>query len=245
MLFRSSTCKKMGIKTVVAYSLCDKPSLAVTMADESVCIGPDSAQLSYKNMDHLCEAALLMHCDAIHPGYGFLSENADFAKKVEACGLIFIGPSSAVLRRISHKSELKEIVKALSIPVIPGNFNIIDSLDEARSQALSMGFPLMLKPSFGGGGNGIQVIHDEQMLETEINLLKHRGTDSFYLEKYIPQNRHIEVQILADKHQNVLHLSSRNCTFQHRYQKMIEEAPFSLLDPMLHKIGRASCWERV
>lgn len=230
-----STCKKMGIKTVVAYSLCDKESLAVSMADESVCIGPNPAELSYMNMDHLCEAALLMHCDAIHPGYGFLSENADFAKKVEDCGLIFIGPSSAVLQRIDHKNELKKIVKELSIPVIDGSFDVIETLDDALAQAISLGYPLMLKPSFGGGGRGIKIITDPKMLVDEIHHLKFLGSSSFYLEKHIPLCRHIEVQILADKHHNVIHLSSRNCTIQNRYQKFIEEAPFSLIDPILHK----------
>jgi acetyl-CoA carboxylase, biotin carboxylase subunit len=231
----ATTCKKMGIKTVVAYSLCDKQSLAVSFADESVCIGPNAAELSYKNMDHLLEAALLMHCDAIHPGYGFLSENADFAKKVEDCGLIFIGPSSSVLHRLSQKNVLKEIVQALSIPVIAGSFNDIDSLEDALSQASSIGYPLMLKPSVGGGGSGIKIISDEEILKTEVNRLKLLGFGPFYLEKYIPQCRHIEVQILADKHQNIIHLSTRNCTIQNRYQKMIEEAPFSVIDPFLHK----------
>lgn len=230
-----STCKKMGIKTVIAYSLCDKESLAVSMADASVCIGPNPAELSYMNIDHLCEAALLMHCDAIHPGYGFLSENADFAKKVEDCGLIFIGPSSSVLKRINHKNELKKIVKDLSIPVIEGNYDVIATLDDALAQAKSLGYPLMLKPAFGGGGRGIKVITDPKMLEAEIHRLKFLGSASFYLEKYVPLCRHIEVQILADRHHNVIHLLSRNCTMQYRYQKFIEEAPFSLIDPILHK----------
>jgi acetyl-CoA carboxylase, biotin carboxylase subunit len=229
-----STCKRMGIRTVVAYSLCDKASLAVILADESVCIGPNSAELSYENIDHLCEAALLTHCDALHPGYGFLSENADFAKKVEDCGLVFIGPSSTVLRYISQKNSLKEIVRSLSIPVIEGDFHIIDSLDNALSKATALGYPVMLKPSVGGGGRGIQIINDSEMLKADVTRLMSQGFSNLYLEKYIPHSRHIEVQILADRHQNVIHLSSRNCSIQNHYQKFIEEAPFSFIDPSLH-----------
>jgi acetyl-CoA carboxylase, biotin carboxylase subunit len=229
------TCKKMNIQTVVAYSLCDKESLAVKLADESVCIGPDVATLSYMNIDHLCEAAYLTHCDAIHPGYGFLSESAEFAKKVEAYGLIFIGPSSSVLHRISQKHLLKEIVQSLSIPIIAGDFNVIDYVDEALKSASALGYPLMLKPTIGGGGRGIQIINDPTQLTSELKRLKSQGFNSLYLEKYIPESQHIEVQIVADKHQNIIHLSSRNCSLQYNYQKFLEEAPFSSIDPMLHR----------
>lgn len=231
-----STCKKMGIQTVVAYALCDKESLAVQRADESVCIGPDIAALSYMNMDHLCEAALLTHCDALHPGYGFLSESATFARKVEDCGLIFIGPDSTVLQRISHKNSLKQIVSSLSIPVIEGDFNAIDNVESARLSASLIGYPLIVKPSIGGGGRGICIVNNEHELETMIMRLQSQGFFSLTIEKYINESRHIEIQILADKHQRVLHLSSRNCTLQNNFQKFIEEAPFSLIDPMIHRL---------
>jgi acetyl-CoA carboxylase biotin carboxylase subunit len=229
------TCKKMGIQTVVAYSLCDKTSLAVNLANESVCIGPDAASLSYMNIDHLCEAALLTHCDAIHPGYGFLSENAEFAQKAEECGLIFIGPNSNVLRGISQKHILKEIVQTLSIPVIPGNFDAIDSIDDTFTIASELGYPIMLKPTVGGGGQGIKINHDINQLTFEFQRLHSHGFQSLYMEKYIPESQHIEVQILADKHQNIIHLSSRNCSLQNNYQKFLEEAPFVSINPMIHQ----------
>ncbi|MDP2814495.1 MAG: acetyl-CoA carboxylase, carboxyltransferase subunit beta [Erysipelotrichaceae bacterium] len=231
-----STCKKMGIQTVVAYSLCDKESPAVKLADESVCIGPDVAALSYMNMDHLCEAAMLTHCDALHPGYGFLSESATFAKRVEDCGLIFIGPDSTVLQRISHKNSLKKIVSSLSIPVIEGDFNSIDNMESALLSAALIGYPLIVKPAVGGGGRGVCIVNQEHELETVLKRLQSQGYLALTLEKYIAESRHIEVQILADQHQNVVHLSSRNCTLQSHFQKFIEEAPFSLIDPMTHRL---------
>ena len=231
-----STCKKMGIQTVVAYSLCDKESLPVKVADESVCIGPDIAALSYMNMDHLCEAALLTHCDALHPGYGFLSESATFAKKAEECGLIFIGPDSTVLQRISHKNSLKQIVTSLSIPVIEGDFNSVDNIETARLSAASVGYPLIIKPSVGGGGRGVCIVNSELELETSVQRLQSQGFPSLSIEKYISESRHIEVQILADQHQNVLHLSSRNCTLQYNFQKFLEEAPFLSIDPITHSL---------
>jgi acetyl-CoA carboxylase, biotin carboxylase subunit len=229
-----STCKKMGIRTVVTYSLCDKDSLAVTLADESVCIGPDQALLSYMNIDHICEAALLTFCDAIAPGYGFLSESAEFAKKVEDCGLIFIGPSAKVLALLRHKNDLKQMVQSISIPVIEGDFNRVDTVEEMLVSASVIGYPLMLKPADGGGGRGIRIINDPDQLTEEFQRAKAQGFHSYYLEKYIPQSRHIEVQIMADKHQNILHLSSRNCTLQTNYQKFLEEAPFFSIHPLLH-----------
>ncbi|PKM87045.1 MAG: hypothetical protein CVU85_06605 [Firmicutes bacterium HGW-Firmicutes-10] len=230
-----STCKKMGIRTVVAYSLSDKESLAVSLADESVCIGPQSASLSYLNLDHLCEAALLTHCDAIIPGYGFHSENAEFAKMVEECGLIFVGPNQKVLKLIQHKNSLKEIVRSLSIPVIDGTQKVIDSDEDLLNCATELGYPLMLKPVTGGGGRGIHIINDTKQLLEDAQRCKSQGFTGLYLEKYIPNSRHIEVQILADKHQNVIHLSSRNCTLQVNYQKFLEEAPFATIHPLLHR----------
>jgi acetyl-CoA carboxylase, biotin carboxylase subunit len=228
-----STCRKMGIRTVVAYSLADKESLAVTLADESVCIGPPLALSSYMNMDHLCEAALLTHCDAIAPGYGFLSEDPEFAKKVEDCGLTFVGPNSNVLKLIQNKNRLKNIVRSLSIPVIEGNTDEFQSAEELLAYADSLGYPLVLKPVSGGGGRGIQIVFDPHQLSKALQYSS-LGFNALYLEKYIPNSRHFEVQILADKHHNVFHLSSRNCTLQVNHQKFLEEAPFSSIPPLLH-----------
>lgn len=228
-----STCRKMGIRTVIAYSLADKESLAVTLADESVCIGPPLALNSYMNMDHLCEAALLTHCDAIAPGYGFLSEDPEFVKKVEDCGLMFVGPSSKVLKLIQNKNTLKNVVRSLSIPVIEGNTDEIQSTEELLRYADSLGYPLVLKPVMGGGGRGIQIVFDPHQLSKALQYSSF-GCNALYLEKYIPYSRHFEVQILSDKHQNILHLSSRHCTLQVNHQKFLEEAPFSSISPMLH-----------
>lgn len=229
------TCKKMGITTVIAHSLCDKNSLAVQLADESVCIGPDAPALSYMNMDQLCEAALLTHCDAITVGYGFLSESADFAKKVEDCGLTVVGVSSAVQKKIQNKQELKKLVSELGISVIPGAKQSFTSYQEALPLASQLGFPVMLKPCIGGGGRGIRVIESANELKEALAIFPTNYSSNFYMEKYIHNCRHIEVQILADKHQTVISVGTRNCTMQLNHQKFIEEAPFLPISSLLNQ----------
>lgn len=229
------TCKNMGISTVIAHSLCDKNTLAVQLADESVCVGPDAPAQSYMNIDQLCEAALLTHCDAITVGYGFLSESADFAKKVEDCGLTFVGVSSGVLKNIQNKQELKNIVSSLGISVIPGIGQTFDSFEEALPYALQLGYPVILKPSIGGGGRGIRIIESDQALKEALAILPADGSRRFYMEKYITDNRHFEVQILADRHQNIVCASTRNDTIQLNHQKFIEEAPFRSIPALLYQ----------
>ncbi len=229
-----STCQTLGIRTVVAHSLCDQDSLAVSLADEAVCIGPDPVALSYMNIDHICEAAMLTHCDAVALGYGFLSESAKFAKMAKKCGLTVIGINPDLLETIEHKHSLKEIISSLNIPVISGT-SVIHSLDEAIFSAQQLGYPVMIKPTVGGGGRGIRIFNDVQQLTAFLQSFRDIRSASMMLEKFSPSSRHIEIQILADQHQNIVSLSSRNCTVQYNYQKVIEEAPFSSISVGLHQ----------
>ena len=210
------TCRMLGIKTVVAYSKCDKDTLAVFLADEAVCVGGDESVDSYLKMDAILEAAKMMGCDGLHPGYGFLSENAEFAKRVEENGMVFVGPSPIVLSKISNKKAVKKIANKLGIPVIP--FANEDS------------FPLMIKPCFGGGGKGIKVAYDAREYDDKMKLANQEmrdefGEDKFFLEEVIDTYKHIDIQFIADKNGKVTVLPARDCSIQKDNQKMIEETP--------------------
>ncbi len=225
------TCKELGIETVCVYSEADRNSKYVKLADEAICIGPADATLSYLNPVAVIAAAEVSEAEAIHPGYGFLSENADFAEKVEASGFVFIGPRPDTIRTMGDKVAAKAKAKEVGLTMVPG-FDIDQeaSFEEHAKQAKKLGYPLMVKAAAGGGGRGMRVIHTESMLRNSIGLLAQEcerafGDGTLYAEKLLSDARHIEVQILADAHDSVIHLGTRDCSVQRRHQKLIEEAP--------------------
>lgn len=222
-------CKELGIKTVAVYSEADKESLHVMLADEAICIGPPNPQESYLNIPNILSAAEITGADAIYPGYGFLSENPKFAEIVEANGLVFIGPKPQTLRLIGNKVKAKQVAKQSGVPVIPGSSRRT-SLEEALDIAYEIGYPVILKAAAGGGGRGMRVVYSEKELRERFPLAQSEarvsfGDDTIYLEKFLLNPKHIEVQILADHHGNVVPISDRECSIQRRHQKVIEEAP--------------------
>lgn len=223
-------CKDMGILSVAIYSEADRDSLHVQLADETVCVGSALSKDSYLNMNNIITAALLTRSDAIHPGFGFLSENAHFARLVEETGLLWIGPNSSVIEKMGNKINARQIMHKANVPLIPGSLNFIKSIDEGVKEAESIGYPVMLKAAAGGGGRGIRKLDSSVAFREAYPILKQEamnyfGDDSLYLEKWTSGAKHIEVQILADKNGKVLHLYERDCSFQRRHQKVIEEAP--------------------
>src|SRR5690554_781098 len=224
------TCKEMNIETVAIYSTVDHMSLHVQLADQSVCVGPPSSIDSYLNMNNIIEAALSTGCDAIHPGFGFLSENAAFASLVVECGLIFIGPKADIIEKMGNKIKAKEMMREANIPIIPGSLGVVKTQQEAMNIAKEIGFPLIIKASVGGGGRGMRVAKNiDEVVPAYISAKTEAkaafGNDDVYIEKMFENTKHIEVQIMADQHGNVLHLYERDCSFQRRHQKMIEETP--------------------
>lgn len=233
-------CRELGIATVSVYSDIDKDSLHVKLADEAVCIGPASPKKSYLNVKNILEAACLTGADSIHPGFGFLSENSHFAKMCEEIGIKFIGPSYKMIDLMGNKSKAKETMKKNDVPVVPGSNGIVESLKECIKIAKEIGFPIILKASAGGGGKGIRIARNEDDLIKEFPLVKQEAKvsfndDSLYIEKYIEEPRHIEVQIMADEHGNVVYLGERDCTIQRKNQKILEETPSSFIDDKLRK----------
>lgn len=238
-------CKEMGIRTVAVYSEADADALHRALADESICIGPAKAQDSYLNAEKIISAALVTGAAAIHPGYGFLSENADFASLCEKNGIAFIGPGAELMKRLSDKSENKMCMKEAGLPVIPGS-STLTNIDEAIAYADECGYPVMLKASAGGGGKGIRVIRDREELRrvyttAEAEAFSSFGDGSLYIEKYIYPARHIEVQILADEYQNVCFMGERDCSVQRRHQKLIEESPSPAVNESQRKMLSRLC----
>lgn len=228
-------CQEMGIETVVAYSSEDANTLPVTFSPVSVCIGPASPTKSYLNQDALIQAAISYKCDAIHPGYGFLSENPDFAKKCEDAGIKFIGPSSEMIRNMGEKSTARSLMKAKGVPVVPGSDGLVNSLEEAEEVALKIGFPILIKASAGGGGRGMRRAYDMSELANAFESAKAEalsafGDDSMYIEKLILNPHHVEFQIIGDEHGHIVSLGERDCSMQRRNQKLVEEAPASILN---------------
>ena len=224
------TCRELGIPAVVAFSEPDRESLAVEQADEAICIGPAEARRSYLNQPALISAALITGCDAIHPGYGFLSEDASFAEACAAHDLTFIGPRANVIERFASKYAVRRMMAATGLPTVPGSAGIVADLADALSQAEAAGYPVLLKPSAGGGGRGMRLVRSPREMETSLPLAKSEaraafGDDSLYFERWIEENRHIEVQVLIDSHGNGIHLGERDCSVQRRHQKIIEEGP--------------------
>ncbi|MCI1882462.1 MAG: acetyl-CoA carboxylase biotin carboxylase subunit [Sporolactobacillus sp.] len=228
-------CKELGIATVAVYSQADKDALHVQLADEAYCIGPSAPKESYLNYTNIISVATLTGCDAIHPGYGFLSENADFAEMCEDCKLIFIGPPAKAIARMGIKDVAKQTMKDAGVPVVPGSNGVIASAEEGVKIADDIGYPVLIKATAGGGGKGIRVARNERELRSGIAVTRQEADTSFgnpgvYLEKYIEDFRHVEIQILADKFGHVIHLGERDCTIQRRLQKLLEESPSPALN---------------
>jgi len=233
-------CHELGLRTVVAYSEADHNSLAVRIADEAVCIGPAQASRSYLNAPALISAALISGCDAIHPGYGFLSENPYFAEIVQQCGLVFIGPDPDTIATMGDKAAARAAMRTAGLPVMPGSEQTLTTVDEARELAQEVRYPVLLKAAAGGGGRGMRVVNDETELPRAFATAKAEaeaafGNGALYLEKFLPIARHIEIQVLGDQHGNILHLGERECSIQRRHQKLLEESPSPVVDEALRK----------
>lgn len=234
------TAKKMGIKTVAIYSTADRKSPHVRYADETVLIGEGPSNQSYLLGDKIIQVAKDLNVDAIHPGYGFLSENADFAETCEANDLIFIGPKAKAIKIMGSKLAAKEAVKQFDIPMVPGIDEAITDVDKAQAIAKEIGFPILIKASAGGGGKGMRVVEKASELESQMKRAISEATSAFgdgsvFIEKYVTSPRHIEIQIMADNHGHIIHLFERECSIQRRHQKVVEEAPSSILTPELRK----------
>ena len=240
-------CQEMGIKTVAIHSTADAEAMHVRLADESVCIGPPSSTDSYLNKAAIISAAMITNVDAIHPGYGFLSENADFAQMVEEHGVKFIGPSAEHIKLMGDKVSAKIAVEKIGIPVVPGSKGEVLTPVEARKIANQIGYPVLIKASAGGGGRGMKVANSEKEIHDAFLLASNEAKKAFgngavYLEKYLSKPRHIEIQVLADSKGNVIHLGERDCSIQRRHQKVIEEAPSPALSPkQRNAIGKTVC----
>ena len=233
-------CKEMNIKTVAIYSEADKDALHVRLADEAVCVGPAKSSDSYLNEKNILEAACLTGADSIHPGFGFLAENARFAKMCEECNIKFIGPSYETIELMGNKINSKKLMKENDVPVIEGSKDKLNSYSQAQNLAQSIGYPVILKASAGGGGKGIRIVFKEQDLEDMLSLVKQEsknafGDDTIYMEKYIQNPRHVEIQILSDMYNNCVYLGERDCSVQRNNQKILEEAPSTVLNNAMRK----------
>ncbi len=234
------SAREMGIKTVAVFSDADRNALHVRYADEAIHIGASPSSQSYLVMDRILDAAKKTGADAIHPGYGFLSENADFADRVKAAGLIFIGPDGNSMRMMGSKLAAKATAEKHKIPLVPGTAKAIDDLEEAKAIAVKIGFPILIKASAGGGGKGMRVVNKQEEFEEQMKLAVSEAISSFgdgavFIERYVGSPRHIEIQVLGDLHGNVVHLFERECSIQRRHQKVVEEAPSSVLTPELRE----------
>lgn len=233
-------CKELGIKTVAVHSDADSEALHVKLADESICIGPAPSAKSYLNMKSIISAAEVTDADAIHPGYGFLSENAEFAEICGNCGLTFIGPTPENMRLMGDKISARQTVTKAGVPILPGTKEGVHTAEEAKRVAAEIGYPVIIKATAGGGGRGMKVVHSPASLPNAFAAARSEaqagfGNPEVYIEKFCERPRHVEIQIMADKHGNVIHLGERDCSIQRRHQKLIEEAPCPVLDPATRK----------
>ncbi|MEZ3454035.1 MAG: acetyl-CoA carboxylase biotin carboxylase subunit [Oscillospiraceae bacterium] len=239
-------CRELGLKTVAVFSTADRNALHAKIADEAVCIGAPTAKDSYLNEKAIIAACEITGADAVHPGFGFLSENASFARNCGKCGITFIGPAPESIEMLGDKAAAKSAMKKAGVPVIPGSDGAVPTMEEAKRLAEEIGFPLMVKASAGGGGRGIRLVERMEDLESQITAarteaLNYFGDGSIYMEKFIVNPKHIEFQILADKHGNVVHLGERDCSMQRRNQKVLEESPSVIMTPMLRdRMGKAA-----
>ncbi len=233
-------CREMGIKTVAVYSEADRDCLHTLLADEAICIGPAPSTQSYLNMERILTATVAMKADAIHPGFGFLSENARFAELCEKCNITFIGPSADIINRMGNKSEARKTMMDAGVPVVPGGKEAVHEVEEARLVAEKIGYPVMIKASSGGGGKGMRISRgsedfDANFQNAQMESIKGFSVDTMYIEKYIEKPRHIEFQIMADKFGNVVHLGERDCSIQRRHQKVLEESPSAAISEELRR----------
>lgn len=239
-------CKELGISSVAVYSEADANSLHVRFADESVCIGPPAPGESYLDPRRIISAAEITNAEAIHPGYGFLAENPDFAEICKSCEIVFIGPDHNVIRALGNKSLAKKTMKQAGVPVIPGSEGVVSDIKSARDISAEMGYPVIVKASAGGGGRGMRVVHSEPEMQKALDMARAEadiafGNPDVYIEKFIDSPRHVEIQILADSHGNVIHLGERDCTVQRRHQKLIEESPSPIMTvPLREKMGKSA-----
>jgi acetyl-CoA carboxylase, biotin carboxylase subunit len=238
-------CKELGIRSVAVYSDADAESLHVQMADEAICIGPASATNSYLKISNIISAAEVADVDAIHPGYGFLAENAHFAEVCRSCNIVFIGPSPEIIRNMGDKAIARDTMKAAGVPITPGSDGILKDKDEALAFARKMGYPVLVKAVAGGGGKGMRVAHNDMSLAQGFMMAQSEAESAFgnpdcFMEKYIESARHVEVQIIGDNHGNVVHLGERDCSIQRRHQKLVEESPCPVLTPeQRNELGEA------
>ena len=233
-------CREMGIKTVAIYSEADRDSLHTMLADEAICIGPAASSQSYLNMERILTATVAMKADAIHPGFGFLSENARFAELCEKCNITFIGPSADIINKMGNKSESRKTMMEAGVPVVPGGKEPVYTVEEAKAMAQEVGYPVMIKASSGGGGKGMRISYSDEDFEAnfqnaQMESVKGFSDDTMYIEKYIEKPRHIEFQIMADKHGHVVHLGERDCSIQRRHQKVLEESPSAVISEELRQ----------
>jgi len=233
-------CREMGIQTVAVYSEADRDCLHTLLADEAICIGPAPSTQSYLNMERILSATVAMKADAIHPGFGFLSENARFAELCSKCNITFIGPSAEIINRMGNKSEARKTMIEAGVPVVPGSKEAVYTAEDGLAMAKEIGFPVMIKASSGGGGKGMRISRSEEDFTeffnaAQLESVKGFSDDTMYIEKYIEKPRHVEFQIMADKFGNVMHLGERDCSIQRRHQKVLEEAPCSVISPELRK----------
>lgn len=233
-------CREMGIKTVAVYSEADRDSLHTLLADEAICIGPASSDKSYLNMERIISATVAMKAEAIHPGFGFLSENARFAELCEKCSITFIGPPAGLINKMGNKSEARKTMIEAGVPVVPGSREPVYKAEEAKAMAEEIGYPVMIKASSGGGGKGMRISYGPDDFETnflnaQMESVKGFSDDTMYLERYIEKPRHIEFQIMADKQGHVVHLGERDCSIQRRHQKVLEESPSIAISQELRK----------
>lgn len=237
-------CKELGIRSVVVFSEADRHSLPVRLADQAVCIGPAPSRSSYLNMDNIIAAASLAHCDAIHPGVGFLSENAAFARKVKENGFIFIGPEPETISSMGDKVEAKRTARKYGVPVIPGSEGSIDDIEKAVQAAKEIGYPVIIKAAAGGGGKGMRIVRSPEDFIGTLKIASSEAEQAFndgtvYLEKYLENPRHVEIQLLGDSHGTVVHLGERDCSVQENHQKLVEESPSTVVSPeMRDRMGR-------
>ena len=233
-------CREMGIQTVAVYSEADRDCLHTLLADEAICIGPAPSTQSYLNMERILAATVAMKADAIHPGFGFLSENARFAELCSKCNITFIGPSAEIINRMGNKSAARKTMIEAGVPVVPGSKEAVYTAEDGLAVAKEIGFPVMIKASSGGGGKGMRISRSEEDFTEYFNAaqlesVKGFSDDTMYIEKYIEKPRHVEFQIMADRFGNVIHLGERDCSIQRRHQKVLEEAPCSVISPELRK----------
>ena len=239
-------CRELGIKTVAIYSTADRSALHAQIADEAVCIGPPATKDSYLNTKAIIAACEITRAEAIHPGFGFLSENADFVRLCEKCGITFIGPSPEVMDAMGDKTNAKKTMISAGVPVVPGSDGVVKTIEDAKAICREIGYPVMVKASAGGGGRGIRLVESEEQLEplytaAQQEALQFFGNDEVYIEKFIVDPRHIEVQLLADNYGNVVHLGERDCSLQRRNQKVLEESPSAIMTPELReRMGSAA-----